>query len=364
MDSRIAILSTVNFKHMTVLSLYTDFLDENKIPYDVIYIDKYGEMEDSNAENKYPYLLSIKREWNFFRKLKKYIGFRSYAKKIIRSKDYDFIIVWNSFTAIMFCDLLITKFNKKYAINIRDYNYEKIPVVYLLTKLIIKNSKFTTISSEGFEKFLPKYKYLNIHSLNEKILQDVTPREAINDKDSPIRISFIGYVRFFENDMKLIDLLGNDDRFIIQFFGEGSQYLKEYVEKKGYHNVICVGRFKPSDTSSFLAKTDIINNLYGYGRIELDTAISIKSFYAAYLNLPILVFNHTYMEEATRGFNYVCNLESPTFSDDLYIWYKNIDINKLKRSCKDYIDKAKCDNKNFLIEFEETIEAYRRMGTS
>lgn len=356
MISKIAILSTVNFKHMTVLRLYTDFLDENKIPYDVIYIDKYGELEENNALNTHPYLLSIKRDWSFLRKLNKYIGFRSFAKRIIKNKDYDFLIVWNSFTAIMFFDFLILNFKKKYVVNIRDYNHEKFPLIFFLMNLIIKNSKFTTISSEGFKRFLPRNNYLNIHSFNENILQNIMPRESTRKKDVPIRISFIGYVRFFDNDKKLIDKLGNDKRFRVQYFGEGAEYLKEYAEKKHYTNVTCVGRFKTSDTSSFLDETDIINNLYGHGRIELDTAISIKSFYAAYLNIPILVFKDTYMEEATRGFNYICDLSSPEFPDDLYNWYSSIDFDALKEKCSQYINNAKRENELFIEVLKEALE--------
>ncbi|MDF1616955.1 hypothetical protein [Petrocella sp. FN5] len=354
--ARIAILSTVNFKHMTVLTLYTDFLDRNEIPYDVIYIDKYGESEENNAVDTYSYQLSINREWNFLRKLRRYYGFHSFAKKIIKGKDYDFLIVWNSFTAIMFIDLLVLKFKGKYAFNIRDYNFEKIPFVYFLMKLIIKKSSFTTISSYGFKKFLPKHEYLSIHSFNENILLNIEPRENMSRKSLPIRISFIGYVRFFENDKKLIDLLGNDNRFIVQFFGEGAQYLKEYAEDNNYKNVICVGRFKPSDTSSFLAITDIVNNLYGYGKIELDTAISIKSYYAAYLNIPILVFKDTYMEEATRGFNFICDLESQSFPDDLYNWYTSINHDMLKLNCNQYLVEAKQENTYFKSILEKTID--------
>ncbi len=355
MNSKIVVLSTVNFKHMTVLNLYTDFLDNMQIKYDVIYIDKYGEFEDTNAENIYPYKLSIKKEWNFFRKLLKYIKFRKHAKNIIKKNKYDLVIVWNSFTALMFVDFLIFKFKNRFILNIRDYNYEKIPLIYLLMKKIIRNSRFTTISSDGFKSFLPKHDYINIHSINENLLKNVSPRNNINEKSSPIKITFIGYVRFFENDKKIIDLLGNDDRFIIQFFGEGSEKLNEYAKSNRYFNVFCRGRFESSKTSEFLNKTDVINNLYGYGKIELDTAISIKSFYAAYLQIPILVFDNTYMAKATKGFNYVCNLNSNTFADDLYEWYQNIDFKMLKLSCQKYIDQAKQDNIKFINKLKKTI---------
>lgn len=355
MKSKIVILSTVNLKHMTLSSLFTSILDKYSIPYDILHIDKYFEDEPSNALNVYSYKLKIIREWKFTKKLIKYFSFRKFAKNIISKNSYEIIIVWNSLTALMFIDLLILKYRKKYIINIRDYNFEKIPLIYLLLKILVKNSLFTTISSKGFYKFLPKYDYVNVQSLNLKILEQNTPRNSTQKVDVPIKITFIGYVRFFDNDKKLIDLLGNDNRFQVQFFGEGSHYLKEYSDNKGYHNIVCIGRFESSETASFLENTDIINNLYGCGSIELDTAISIKSYYSAYMKMPILVFKNTYMEEFTNGFNYVCDFNNSSFADDLYNWYRNIDFNELSKACDTFIFNAIKDNNNFEDLFIESV---------
>src|SRR5699024_9521129 len=113
---------------------------------------------------------------------------------------------------------------------------EKNPLIYFFIKKIVENSDFTTISSEGYKKFLPPNNYVTIHSLNNKILKDAKPRKQLKNKDKPINICFIGYVRFFDIDKKLIDILGNDPRYVIQFFGEGSQHLKEYAEKNDINN--------------------------------------------------------------------------------------------------------------------------------
>ncbi|MDP3014534.1 MAG: hypothetical protein Q8M92_09845, partial [Candidatus Subteraquimicrobiales bacterium] len=157
MMAKICILSTVNLKHMTLVSLYTDFFDKNNIRYDIIYIDKYFSDEENTAENVYKLNLSINKDWTFFYKLIKYWKFKKYAKEIIESKNYEFIIVWNSFTAFMFSDLLLKQYNGNYCINIRDYAKEKFYPVYRVLKKVIENSSFTTISSDGFKKFLPEF---------------------------------------------------------------------------------------------------------------------------------------------------------------------------------------------------------------
>lgn len=347
---KICILSTVNIKHMTLISLYTNYLEKNNINYDIIYIDKYHEKEDIAAENIYPYQLYIQRDWSMPRKVVKYFGFKKYAKNLIKKNNYDFIIVWNGFTAFMFADFLSKQYKNRYCLNIRDYGYEKLLPVYLQMKKVIKNSAFTTISSNGFKKFLPKFDYITVNSLNEKILANCMPKENIRKKDKPIRISFIGYVRFFENDKKLINSLGNDNRFIVQFFGEGAQKLDEYVKENGYSNIICKGRFEPKETKEFLEKTDIINNLYGVGDIALDTALSIKLYYSVYMNIPILVYNGTYMSEIAEKYKIGFSIDSDGYDglgDRLYKWYYSLKYEELKNNCNEFIKVINSENENF-----------------
>lgn len=333
---KICILSTVNIKHMTMLSIYTEFLEKNKIEYDIIYIDKYKEQELINAKNIYTYNLKINREWSILKKFIKYYKFKGYAKSIIKNNKYDFIIVWNSFTAFMFSNFLSHRYKNKYCINIRDYAYEKYLPIYLKMNKVIKSSAFTTISSEGFKQFLPKYDYTMVHSLNNKILKNCTPKKELRKKGEPIRITFIGYVRFFENDKKLIDSLGNDDRFIVQFFGEGSQILESYAKEKQYNNILCKGRFEPSETQDLLKETDIINNLYGVGDIALDTALSIKLYYSVHLNIPILVFKNTYMAEISTKYGIGLEIEKDEFEnlgDKIFKWYYTLNQNEISNNC-------------------------------
>ena len=52
---KIAILSAVNIKHMSLVSLYTTFLKAHNIPYDIIYMDKYDEQAISQQQQGYSY---------------------------------------------------------------------------------------------------------------------------------------------------------------------------------------------------------------------------------------------------------------------------------------------------------------------
>lgn len=344
---KICILSTVNLKHMTLISHYTSWLEDNGIKYDIIYIDKYDIEEKINARRKYTYKLQINRNWPFLFKLIKYWNFKKYAKKIINKNKYEYLIVWNSFTAFMFSNYLKSKYKGHFSLNIRDYAYEKIPLIFNELKKTVKASSFTTISSRGFEEFLPKHNYVMLHSLNQNLLEKCHPKQEILHIREPIKLSFIGYVRFFNKDKKILDAFGNDNRFTIQYFGEGSNVLEEYATDKGYKNVKFHGSFSPSETIGFLNQTDIINNMYGSGKIELDTALSIKLYYAAYMNIPIAVSSNTYMEHASKGFNFVVDEKIENLPNDLYEWYRNLNFNEVKSSCKDFLNNIEQDKEIF-----------------
>ena len=61
---KVAILSAVNIKHMSLISLYTDILKNHEVQVDIIYMDKYGEDEVFDCDNKYRYVKVIDRNWN------------------------------------------------------------------------------------------------------------------------------------------------------------------------------------------------------------------------------------------------------------------------------------------------------------
>lgn len=353
---KICILSIVNIKHMSLISLYTSYFDKNGIDYDIIYIDKYNEEECTTAKRVYRYPIKINREWNKIRKLSVYWGFKNYAQNIIDKNEYDHIIVWRTETAIMFANYLSIKHKGRYCLNIRDYCMEKNPIVFLRVKKVINNANFTTISSDGYKSFLPRNNYVTVHSFNEGLLSTCARKTGLKNVGEPINICFVGYVRFFDIDKKLIDALGNDPRYIIQFFGEGSQYLEAYAKEKQISNVEFVKGFKIEETSELLERADVINNLYGYNNLALDTAISTKYYYALYMNIPILVFKGTYMEEISCesgiGFSVDSNFDS--LADDFYAWYHSLDYNQMKKNCISEIKSIKGSNEIFKELLDDT----------
>ncbi len=356
--SKICILSCVNIRHMTLISLYTEYLREKNIPFDIIYMDKYGEEEDFPAEHKYVFVNKVNHQLPKPIKALQYFKFRGFAKKILEKNQYDFIIVWNDIAIFMFADYLAKRWKNKYCLNIRDYLREKQKWVFNRFKQAIDNARFTTISSDGFRAFLPPHDYIQVHSFNAAVLKELPPRTRLCGLEAPIRISFVGNVRFFDINKQLMDTFAGDNRFVLCYFGTNADILKAYADEHHIQNVKFHDRFPVSDTIKFLDDSDMINNLYGSGVISLDTAVSIKLYHAAYCRMPILVCKGTYMEEITHkyGIGFAVDTIDARLPDALYDWYHSIEFDRFDASCARLLEKAKEDNTRLAATLDMVLQ--------
>lgn len=353
---KVAILSAVNIKHMSLISLYTSILDEKKIPYDIIYMDKYGEKEEIGAQNIYRYENIIDHGWSRRKKAIRHFRFFWYAKTILEKNNYDRIIVWNDVAITMFGWYLARKWKGKYCLNIRDYNGEKKWYIYKIFEKAVSKSSFTTISSEGFKSFLPEHEYVSLYSYNDTLLSEMTPRSGKREEGKPIRISFVGNVRFFPVNKKLVDAFKNDSRFELHYHGTNAEIIESYAKEIGATNVVCSGTFPISETKRYLEESDIVNNVFGNGTYGVKTLTSIRLFHAAYLNIPIMVSKDTFMQEITDrfGIGYAVDSINDNLPDKVFEWYCKLDQNDLHKGSAALLDEAEESN----AHFREVVERW------
>ncbi len=349
---KVCILGAVNLKHMSPIKKYIDIFNRNNIKFDIIYFDKYGIEENINGisdENKiYKYTSVFKQRESKLSKLLKFLKFRKLAKNLIYSENYDFIIVWRTETAILFRRML-KKIKGKYIYNIRDYFFDDYPIFKKIQKKLISNSLVTTISSEGFKSFLPKQDYLIFHSINKEE-KEVSKLTKI---DLPIKLSFIGNIRFFNINKKIISSLKNDNRYLMQYFGTNSDVLKQYAVENGVKNIEFIDSFEISETEKLVEQSTFINNLYGVKEKALNTATSIRYFHSILYKRPIIVFDNTHMAELVR-------------KNNLGII---IDVNEIDNLGNILFEKAKkidwseynCNTKNHKIKLYEKINQFENI---
>ncbi|WP_323703209.1 glycosyltransferase [Mammaliicoccus sp. Dog046] len=356
---KICILGAVNIKHMTLISHYLDNIDSSKHDVDIIYVDKYGIDEDIEVVNKYKYSIKIDPNWSKLKKIKNYYKFKPFAEAIIKKNKYDLVIVWGTYTGHLFKNFLIRNYKERYILNIRDYFHENNKLIFNRMKKLINNSLLTTLSSEGFLKFLPdSEKYQVIYSFNEKILKNCNNKNDIR-YEKPIRISFIGNNRFYDVNKKFMLSLKNDNRFLLQYFGTGSDVLKKFAVENNINNTKFIDGFPIEKTSELLNETDVLNNVYGNNEIALDTALSIRLYYAIYLNKPILTSANTFTSKKAEelGLGKDINVyDGELLGDMIEDWYFNLDLIKIEALTNKELIRISNANNDFYIKLRKVLE--------
>lgn len=341
-------------------------------PYLKNYIDILGEDCDilvwnrHNMKEKYGmcnlYSFSYEVNDNTSRKISKLIGYIKFTlfvgRHLIR-KEYDRIIFLQSIGGICNSILLLLKYRNKYIIDVRDYSIEGSHILRYIEKMVINSSLLNVISSEGYKKFLPNnVKYLLVHNYSpipSLYLEEFHSRER--KYSYPIRLSYIGLIRFQEQNKKIIDLFANDNRFVINFIGKNALELLEYIESKKIRNVKLKDCFPPEKTLEYYKETDAILNVYGNNTPLLDYALSNKLYYAAALHIPILVSKNTFMEKKAveGGFGFTLDFDDEEIKDKLAIYMLNMDRDKFGKACDIFMKQVKQDNQVFSNEIRKNL---------
>lgn len=356
---RVSIVCAGAVRNMVMVSMYTNYLTEKraKYSYDMIYMDKYYESEETGAEVNYRYEYDGKSVKG---KVLGYSGFVLYASKILKKENYDYIIVWGELTAVLLYDTLKKHYKGKYCVNIRDLFVGKRRLLNNRLNKSVLNADFVTVSSNKYLEELPaNYKrYYFVHSFNDEIMRTTKIKHRGTIENKRITILYIGNVRFYDHLYKLISEIQNDDRFEVKVVGVGSEPVREYVIKNGILNVDVEGAFLKERTSYYLEQADVIYNLYGTEDINLRMALSNKLYYAVCLNVPILVYKDTYMYEISSqcGIGFAFDeKKDKVFADAFYNWYTSRDCDKSKKLCDDLIKEARSSQKRVLKRLEQSI---------
>lgn len=339
---KILVISCDNIYLTPYLQNYIKIFEKNKVKYDVIYWDKNNN-EKINFDNYHRFSMSKN---NRFGKIIGYFEFRYKIKSLIRSNKYDMLLNLHQIGNLIIYDKLIKGYKKNYIYDVRDFSYEKYYIVRKMEKRLVNRSAINIISSEGFKKFLPK----GVYNITHNFPRDncIPFKQYVNKKKGEkIVISYIGLIRFMEQNKKIIDFFKNDSRFQLNFIGTNADKLQNYCNENNIHNVNLMGTFDNKETLNFYKDTDLVMNLYGNNDPLLDYAISNKLYYSALLYKPILVCENTYMESISSEYNfgYVLDLDDKKTKENLYEYVTTLDRKSLIYNCDKFIEKVKNEQK-------------------
>lgn len=300
-SAKICIVSMENLKRVPYLTQYLSCIDA---PFDFLYWDRDCTDDQVGAAENYAYRHRVHHSSSklilAIEKLTGYIGFRSFAQKVLKERDYERVVCLTGNCAVLVGDVLLDKYSSRFVFDIRDYWHEDNFWYHRREQQLIEASAFTVISSPAYRDFLGDHDFRVLH--NSQILSQDDITSVAHEVKAPYKIVCVGAAKNLDYDKRVIETFANDDRFELAFRGRGYDALAHYVDERGIRNVEATGEFDFSRTLEQYCDADAVLSMYGNGSPYWDYALSNKLYFAAQLGLPILVCEKTAMAEMAEGY--------------------------------------------------------------
>lgn len=228
---------------------------------------------------------------NKTRKLLNLWKYRNYCHKTIRQLQPDVVIAshWNNLLIVPRLDR-----NKQMLI------YENLDVpteayIFRKTTSILEHWKMRqadlTIHASRFftQLYSPKRRQLVLE--NKPTFQPPAPQPY--SIHSPLRVAFIGLLRYRDISRALIDAVRGDSRFLLFFHGDGHarQALEEYAA--GASNISFTGRYAYEDVTKLYQQTDVVWAAYPNKDFNVIYAISNKFHESLSFGIPTVYADKT-----------------------------------------------------------------------
>lgn len=230
-------------------------------------------------------------------------------------------VVFYSFSLLTALWFFLRKANYLYEISDILYGYKRLgmlePILKRLDKRIIKKSKLTIMTSEGFKRYFFGDKLIeNVLVQPNKVNSNIQlESREIKRVGESINFSFIGAIRYFDTILRFAKVVGTKfPNHKFHFWGDSSFGNAFKEECKGYSNVIFHGKFKnPEDLNHIYDNTDVVVACYENSNLNERIAEPNKMYEAILYCKPIVVQKNTFV--AARVQEYKCGYAIDSYSD-------------------------------------------------
>ena len=347
---KILVIGFAKFKYMPYLNFYIDNTDLTENELHIVYWNRDGQPDTlprKDGLHLYEFGEIQPDDVKKQKKILNFLKFRKFTADIIKKEQFDFIIVIQSVTAVLFYDILTKKYRDRYLFDYRDVTYEGIAPYKKAIAGLVNNSKYTLVSSDAFRRFLPQSgKIHTTHNFTEKALGNRLP--AHKNTQPPVRLRFWGFLRHGELNKKIIAALANDNRFELHYHSpeqSAEPGLRKYAASLKAENVFFHGGYLPDERFSFAADTDILLNMF-----ENDTtvyAVGNKFYDGLIFRLPLICTAGSFMAELSEkfGVGLAANPDSPTLADDIFEFYSSLDTEAFSDACDTTLEKITAEAK-------------------
>lgn len=344
---KILILGFTKIAYMPYINFYLESIESQQVEIHVISWNRDGKEDVAICSKNvkiHEFNCEQLDEVPKIKKIGSFIKYRNFAKKVIRKEKIDKIIVLHTLPGVLLTDILLRKYKSEFVLDYRDYTYEDLIWFKNIVGKLVMASYATFVSSNAFRSVLPQVKKIyTSHNLLMDSLDYRDVRSALPRNHCPIRIAFWGFIRHEKINHQLIEILGNDNRFELHYYGREQQTatnLKALVKKRSFKNVFFHGIYEPTERYEFAAKTDLIHNLY-----ENDPgtkrAMGNKYYDGIIFRIPQLCTKNSFMcdQMISDGVGYEVDLRESNLGDRIKNYYDSLNWPKFEESCDSAVKK-------------------------
>ncbi len=360
---KILILGFSKIKYMPYMNFYLDNLNREKHEIHIVYWNR--DLQEENLEKVQDLQLHEFRvyqqdESGKFSKISSFFKYRKFVNRLLKKEKFDLIFVLHTMPGILLAGKL-KKYKDRFIFDYRDSTYESFPPFKWRLGKIVKNSKMTFVSSDAFRRFLPKSCKEKIYTSHNLLMDSLDHREEQEKNGIPskkIRMAFWGFIRNEDVNLKIIDKVGNDDRFELHYYGREQQTalnLKQYVANNQLQNIFFHGEYKPEDRYEFVRSTDIIHNIYSPKDANMMLAMGNKYYDGIIFRVPQVCMEGSFMGEQVEKnqVGITLNPQDKDFAEKLIAYLKSIDKSIFKINCDNALRKVIAEYQNGISKINE-----------
>lgn len=350
---KVAIITSYPLQVTPYVTYYADLLKQLNIEY--VIINKEVSLDDAKCPDQRAFIVR-KNGTVSGNPIVRTLAWYKFVEKTMKREKCDIAIVVPTKTAMVLAPFLFLSLYR-YIFDIRDYTGENSAWFRLVERLLINKSELTVISSNGFRSWLPQSnKLTNIHNMpysyeEEYDCTDLKTKETIN-------IGYVGCVDYEYQNRKIMESLGNDPRFILQYSGIVATRCKlEQISKdQGYNNVIFTGRFDNRNKKGIYEQVDIINAVYGNDSLIVSTALPNKLYDALIYKKPIIASKGTYLGELIEqyGVGFSIDVDKDNITEKISGFIADFDSECFVKNCTLLLQQC-------IEEQEKTIERIQKV---
>jgi len=336
---KVVLVGFSKIKYMPYVNFYLENIDRKKNEVHVIYWNRDQKEEDlSHLDGVTVHEFSFYQE-DTVPKKKKILGFlrfRSFAKKILKKETFDFAILLHTMPAILLRNTWKRKFKGRFIFDYRDPTYEKYSFFKKWIADLIRASKTTFTSSDGFRVLFPEEvqnKVITTHNLDIVSLEHRNFEKIPSDK---IRIAFWGFVRETRLNRIFIERISSDPGFELHFYGREQKVsleLKAFARQLGAKNVFFHGEYRPEERYEFVRNTDLIHNVYEGSNMQI--AVANKYYDGIVFRIPLLCQDGSFMGKLAQksGVGFSMDLSDENCMQKIYDEYHALDSKAFAENC-------------------------------